>query len=386
MAADPAGPAGDHGAESDGAGRASAGSRVARYLVTLLLVVCVLAWQAGVFTPKIRAGQTDRPATAAEVPETMVVAAWQGGGTRHLVGSVVARARVELAPEIAGRIAELRVAAGDRVEAGETLATLDARTVDAQLAQADAALARARAEARGAERLLASVREAAAARSVPQTDLIDAERGREAARRGVEEARAARDGARARRDFAQLVSPIDGVVIDTLADPGDLAAPERPVLLLHRPEALEVAVSVPAALASRVSPGAPLAIHLPELDAAVDGTVRTVTAAADPLTRTVLARITAPLPEAVIAGMFVEVRLPVSPDARPPGSVRVPAQALERVRQLTFVHVLEDDGRIARRLVRLGTTVGDGVLVLAGLRPGERILMRPPAITGAGDE
>lgn len=356
---------------------------VGRYLLALALVVLVLAWQADVFAPKIRAGQMQEPVPAATEQSTVTVTGWTGARERRLVGAVIARDRIELAPEIAGRIQQIAVTAGARVAAGDTLALLDARVPQAERDQADAALARAKAEARGAERLLVSIREAAEARSIPQTERIDAERARQASAHAVTAARAARDGAAARLDFTRLESPIDGVVIDTLADPGDLASPERPILLLYNPDRLEVAVNVPASLTPQLAAGSELELWLPALGKTVTGTIRTSVRGVDPASRSVLAKVSAPLPAGTIPGLYAEARILVAADTQGPASVVVPAEAVEYVRQLTFVYAVDTRGHIQRRLVRLGADLGDEFLVHAGLRAGEKILARVPAAVEA---
>jgi len=360
-------------------------SRAVRPLLAFIIVMLVLAWQADLFTSRIAAGETQAPSKGSPDQPSLTVAAWRGARERRLVGAVVARERVELAPELSGRIERINVSAGDRIEAGDTLAVLDGRVASARAERSEAALARATAEARGAERLLASIREAAAARSIPQTERIDAERAQQAAARAVEEAQAMRDEAVVRLGFTRLVSPIAGVVLDTLADPGDLATPERAMLVLYRPDRLEVAVNVPASLASQIAPGAELELALPGLGEMLTGTVRTLIPAADPTPRSVLAKLTAALPARAVPGLYAEARLAVPADPSEAASVIVPEQAVERVRQLAFVYVVRDAGGAERRLVRLGSAIGDRVLVHAGLRPGEEILARVPASREASE-
>jgi hypothetical protein len=60
------------------------------------------------------------------------------------------------------------------------------------------------------------------------------------------------------------------------------------------------------------------------------------------------------------------------------GSVRIPRSALVQRGEVSGVYVI-DGNRIALRQLRLGRPVGDGVEVLAGLTPGERIATDPVA-------
>ncbi len=63
--------------------------------------------------------------------------------------------------------------------------------------------------------------------------------------------------------------------------------------------------------------------------------------------------------------------------------VVVPQRAMRRSGNATVVFVLRED-RVERRAVSVGGSTGDGIEVLSGLRPGESVVLDPPADLGDG--
>ncbi len=341
-----------------------------RAVAALLVVLIVLAWQADLFSRKLTAGEVDDNRSTAD-PNRVVKARWDSVPRRRLlVGAVAPRARIELSARISGQIREMLVEEGSRVARGDPVAVLDQSVPKAARDEAAAALAMAEAEPLGANRLLEHIRQAVEARAMPQTELVDAERSRDAASRAVERARAALQAAEARLGFARIESPADGVVLETLKDSGDQVLPGRPVLVMYDPQQLEAVVSVPESLASHFEQGAEATCWIEALGLETEATVRVLVPGADPASRTVLAKLEADLPKRAVPGMYAQVAV----DAEPDNAVLVPRSAVERVRQLDFVRVVGEDNRVSRRIVRLGRSLGEDVIVLAGLRASERVI------------
>ncbi len=83
--------------------------------------------------------------------------------------------------------------------------------------------------------------------------------------------------------------------------------------------------------------------------------------------------------------MFARIWLPIAADiaGAAPANVSVPLQAIVRRAEMTGVYVLDAAGRPALRQVRLGRVSDDGVEVLSGLMPGERVATDPQAAARA---
>lgn len=228
------------------------------------------------------------------------------------LGPIQASGRVEadevrVAAKIAGRIEELTAAEGDGVETGQRVARLATPELAAQVRQAEAAVAAARtaveqAQARAdvlqhhtgtaradVERTRA-LRDAGAAttRQVEAAeDALEEVRGElrvaraqvDQARAALAERRAAVDAVRASLVEGEVASPIDGLVLHRLAEPGEVVQAGQPLLVLIDPADLYLEVYVPEDRIARVRIGDPARVSV---DAFPDRTFAgTVTEVAD---------------------------------------------------------------------------------------------------------
>ena len=317
---------------------------------------------------------------AADVPVLAVQRA--DGAAQVAIDGVIQPVRqATVAAQVAGNVLTLAVKAGERVKAGQLLARIDERDTQAGLARGDAALAQAQAEARNAQVHLERTRELRRQGFVSQAALDVAETQWKAASAGVEQARAGRSQAALARGFTAVTAPFDGVVLATHLDAGDLANPGRPVATVYAPGAMRAVVQVGVSRAAAVRAAPRAEVELPD-GRRVAPVRRTELATADPVSQTIEWRLDLP-PEAVagvMPGQMVRVHFdaPAAADTaaaagRDTAPLRVPAAAVLRRGELTAVYVAQDD-RFTLRAVRLGTDRGaQGVDVLAGLKPGERV-------------
>ncbi|MFP4352544.1 MAG: efflux RND transporter periplasmic adaptor subunit [Puniceicoccaceae bacterium] len=349
--------------------------------LALLVIVLVLAWQADLFVSRIAPGEVARERSGAagiafvEVEETSVPA------ERIFTGSVEPRIRIESAPRIGGTVEEVPVEAGDRVRKGDLLIRLDRAAPRARRDEAEAALREAEAARRGAVALLERIARATGADALPETRRIEAEQSAETAARAVERARAALRSARIQLDYTEIRSTRDAVVMETLLEVGDQAMPGRPAVLSYDPAGLELAAHVPASMVRHFPPGAEVACRFPARALRLSGTVRAQIPRADPRTRTVEVKIAIHPAEDLVPGMYGVVAV----EGEPRRALRVPEEAVERIRQLDSVRVLDERNRPYRRFVRTGKAAGGRIEILAGLRPGERVVLpaEEPADAGA---
>lgn len=282
--------------------------------------------------------------------------------------------------QIAGQLVQLHVDAGDRVRRGQLLARIDTREADAgvasaraQVAQAEAALAQAQLEYDRTKSLLAQ-------NFVSQAALDRAEANLKTARAALEAARAGSAQAATGRSYAELRSPIDGVVARRLMEPGELATPGRGVVEIHDPAALRAVGTIPQFVLPRTARVERAEIELPALGRRLRATRVTVLPAADPrlLSTQVRAELPADAPAGIVPGMAAKVLVPIGRSQK----LVVPAAAVIRRGELTAVYVLTDSARQLRQ-VRVGNRVGDDVEVLAGLSAGERVAVNSRPATGA---
>jgi RND family efflux transporter MFP subunit len=338
-----------------------------------LVVLLVLAWQADLFTAKTEPGEVARASfdtggmDFAEVRERRLAV------ERLFTGTVVSRFEIESAPQIGGTVEQVLVESGDRVGQGELLVRLDRSASLAQRDAAAAALREAEAAERGAKRLLERISAAVEADALPETSRIEAEQAAETATRGVERAKAALQGAEVQLDYTEIRSTRDAVIVETLLEIGDQAIPGRPAVLSYDPAQLELVAQVPASMVSHFPLNAEVSCRIPAQDLDLSGTVRTQVPEANPGSRTVRVKIALDSPQTLLPGLYGTVAV----ESEPRQALSVPVDAIERIRQLDTVWVLDEEKGLSRRFVRTGQELDGQVEILAGLRAGERVALRP---------
>lgn len=176
---------------------------------------------------------------------------------------------VLVAPQATGRLLAVRVREGDPVKAGQIVAQVDdAPLVDAAH-QADAALARARAELENAQTTLARVRHVFE-RGIAARQEVDDAVAKEAAARATEtETEASARLAHRQIERATVRSPLDGVVLKVARKSGELVdgTPATPVVEIADVTELELVADVPAQDLVRLARGEPAKVTFPALPA-----------------------------------------------------------------------------------------------------------------------
>ena len=373
-------------------------SKLAKGLLFLLGAAAVVLYAAGVFRgDRIEPGMAPEPHGVEAPRRTAIAQRTEVPVFEYAVGTVASRTRVGVAAQVTARIISIAANAGESVTRGETLVVLDDRELKARFEQAREGLeaaqanrdrqkqARIRAEAlltqaKARYDRIVSLRERGAA--TPE-ELEGGEAGLRAAGAGVDDATAAIVAAEARIQqadqvvaearialgHARIEAPIDGVVAERNAEPGDLAWAGRNLLVVLDPKALRLEAQVREGRIAHVRLGQRLRIELPAAETTVEGSVSEIIPWADPNSRTFRVHIDFEPVPGVYPGMFGRLRLPIgSRDV-----LHVPREAVTVVGQLDTVLVRIGD-RWERRLITTGGVVGDdGVEVLSGLRGGESV-------------
>jgi len=352
------------------------------------------------------------------VPEVQIVQAESvEAGERAAVASVldasgyvVARRQATVAAEVTGKLIEVNVEEGQRVEQGDVLARLDDATEQAQLglalAQVSAsrsALAETAARLENARRTLVRQRDLRAREltSQAEVDLAETEVDSLAARLanqreqvGVAESQVAVQ--RQRLDELTIRAPFSGVVIARAAQAGEMVSPisagggftRTGICTIVDMDSLEIEVDVNEAYIDRVSADQPVVATLdayPDLE--IPARVKAVVPAADRQKATVRVRVAfverdpRVLPEMGISVRFLDSEPGDSPSAeaetrRLPA---VPASAVIQRAGRDYVYRLADE-RVELRAVRLGARDGNRVLVVAGISAGDRVVEDPAGL------
>ncbi len=314
------------------------------------------------------------PPITTQIRPAMVLRAGSGAaGVTTFAGEVRAREEPMLAFRIGGKMTRRLVDAGAHVVAGQLLAELDAGDVrlgadaaQAQLASAQADLALARSE-------LQRYRQLADQQLVARSLYDSRVAAFHVAQSRVSQARAQSATAGNQAGYARLRSPRAGVIAQRLAEAGQVIAPGQPVFELAVDGDREVAISVPEQDIGQFTLGRPLAIEMWSAPGVrFPGRLRELSPAADPQTRTYLARVSftssnQPIALGQSARVFAQ-----APGAAP---VQVPLSALTQRQGRPAVWVVDPrTSRVRLTAITTGAYGEDGVPVLSGLRPDDWVV------------
>lgn len=306
--------------------------------------------------------------TAVTVPTVLMQARAVDTGL-ELEGVVQPVKQSTVAAQAGGRVATLAVRMGDRVRAGQLLATIDDREAAVGVQRSQAQVNQAQAELRNARAHYERTRDLQAQGFVSQAALDTAQTQYQAAQAGREQATAGAQQSALAQGYTRVTAPYDGWVLQTHVMPGDLALPGKPVVTLYAPQPLRAVVQLPASRAELARQAAQVQVLLGEKW--VNPVERSSMPSADPVSQTVEWRLELAAADtpSLLPGQPVRVRIIGTPAQR----LVVPASAVLRRGELTAVYVVSGKG-FALRAVRLGADHGaQGIEIAAGLSAGERV-------------
>lgn len=275
-------------------------------------------------------------------------------------------AQATVSTKLMGTVLAVLVKEGDRVRAGQVLARIDARDLDAKRRQVQAGIAGAEAMEREAQLMAARMRALYADSAAPKAQLDAAESGLARAEAGVEAARAGEAELDAVAGYSVIRAPFTGVVTQRFVDPGAFAAPGAPLVSLQDDSRLRLSVTIAPSMARTVRRGA-------RVDAAVEGVpVTAIVEGVVPTAMGSLYTINA-IAENRDGGLVAGGSATVAVGEGTRHALLVPTAAIRREGELTGVALRR--GTTTTRWVRLGRTFGESVEVLSGLTAGDTVLV-----------
>ena len=319
----------------------------------------------------------------AQGPSIPTASVQAGAATSGYVldGVVQAVKQSTVAAQTSGRIATFAVKAGDKIRAGQVLATIDDREAQVGSQRAQAQVNQADAELRNAQAQMERTRNLQAQGFVSKAALDTADAQYQSAKAQREQATASTRQSALAQGYTRVTAPMDGWVLQTFAQAGDLAVPGSPLLVVYAPQPLRAVVQVPASRSQVIRQAKQTSVLVEN----GQGTVQAITPlnrlevpSSDPVSQTTEWRMDLPAKEAadLLPGQQVRVRFAGADMAATSPRLIVPTVAVVRRGELSAVYVAS--GKVfALRAVRLGRESADGVEVLAGLRAGEVVATDP---------
>ncbi|NQU23291.1 MAG: efflux RND transporter periplasmic adaptor subunit [Candidatus Nealsonbacteria bacterium] len=358
--------------------------RVLPVIVGLTFLILVIAWLAGVMVEKIEPGPSE--AVVRRVDPNQQQGVYEVSEVfkdyvAEAVGTLRAASRTEISSRVLASINTIGVHAGQTVAAGDVLITLDRRTLEAQLGKAQASLVAVQATREEAE---VAYRRAAELfqKNVTSQAAMDQRTARlRVARAQSTQAQQTVSEANVMLSYATIKAPKDGMIVDRLAEPGDMARPGEPLLVLYDPTSLRLEVPVMENLAVNLKSGDELPVQIDALDnRQVAAVIDEIVPQAEAVSRSFLVKVRLPRSEDLFEGMFGRLIIPVGTRRH----LCLHTGAIETIGQLQFVDVVASDGVVERRFIKTGR-YGDAIHreVLSGLEAGDRVLLKPGTDPGA---
>jgi multidrug efflux system membrane fusion protein len=301
-------------------------------------------------------------------------------GTVQSIATVIIKSRVD------GQIADVHFEEGQDVKEGDLLFTLDNRSFQAQLAQAEAILQRDRAQLERAQLELKRQTELADRGVASAQKLEDAQMAEKVLQAAIRASEAAAENARVNLSYTTLRSPITGrtgsvnLKRGNVVKSNDTTTNAVPLVTITQLRPIYVSFTIPerhlpdirAALAD--SERLPAVVTMPsQPDKPITGMLTFVDNQVDAATGTIPLKATFANDDIRLwPGQFVNVNLTLGIQAH---AVVVPSPTIQIGQNGPYVFVIKEDSTVELRLVRIDRTVSSRTVVASGLAAGERVVV-----------
>jgi RND family efflux transporter MFP subunit len=280
--------------------------------------------------------------------------------------------------QTSGHIVALLVKSGDKVRAGQLLATIDDRETQTGMQRSQAQVAQAQADLRNVQANFKRTQELRAQGFVSAAALDTAEAQLKSAMASHDQASAGVKQSNLVQGFTRVTAPFDALILQTHVETGDLAVPGKPLLTLYAPLPLRAVVQVPVSRAKLLSSAVAVDMQVLGTDGAAQWIRPTLVRqlpSADPVSQTIEWRLDVPnqTAQTLTPGQQIRVRFASGQVQR----LVIPAAAVLHRGELTAVYAVSDKGFVLKA-VRLGADHGSqGVEVLAGLTQADHVALNP---------
>ena len=320
--------------------------------------------------------------------KTVVIAPATAGSNHEYAGEIRARIESRLGFRVGGKMIERPVNVGDTVKAGQVLARLDPRDLRLGEDVARAAVASAAVNLQQAEADFKRYRDLRDQGFISGAELERRETTLKVAEAQLAQARAQSGVQGNQAAYAALTADAGGVITGVDVEPGMVVAAGAPVLRLAHDGPRDVVFSVPedkVALVQAVAARqAPVQVRLwSSTGSEVAATIREISAAADPVTRTF--QVKADLGSAATTPRLGQTATVAIAAPRLAGVARVPLSALKEHQGGSSVWIVDPASMTAvPRPVQVGGAEGNEAIVIAGLAPGDRVVTAGVHVLSAG--
>jgi membrane fusion protein, multidrug efflux system len=296
----------------------------------------------------------------------------------NAMGSVEAFQTISVRSQITAQIKKALFKEGQDVKKGDLLLQLDCRTYEAALRQAEANLAKDRAQARYAEEQVRRYADLIKKEYVARDQYDQIQANSAALEATVKADEAVVESNRVQMQFCSIYSPIEGRTGMLKVNQGNIIkANDTELLTINQIQPINIAFAIPEKDLPRVKKY--VAEKMLEVGAFIPGEERPekgelafVDNAIDKTTGTITLKGTFPnMEKRLVPGQFVNVVLTLTtlPDA-----VLVPTQSVEQGQAGQYVFIVRADLTVEMRPITIGAEIKGETVILKGIKAGERVV------------
>lgn len=327
----------------------------------------------------VRCGSGDQDQRGTQLPPVEVsmatVASITTEGSFTASGKIEARKSANLSTRIMGNITQLHVHVGEQVKEGQLLVSISSADLKAKKGQVEASISQAKAAFESAKKDHARFKSLYEKGSASEKEFEGMTTQYEMAKAGLEAANQMMKEVQAQFAFTNIVAPFSGLVTNTFAKVGDIAAPGMPLVAIEGTTLFQAVVMVPETEIIQIQKGAIANIIVKSSGNKLTGKVSEVSRSAKNTGSQYLVKIDLDnVDKDILPGMFVNVTLSktIAGESIAPA---IDEKALVRNGQLTGAYTVDDNNTAILRWLRLGKTTDGMVEVLSGMKPGEKYIV-----------
>ncbi|HEY2465658.1 MAG TPA: efflux RND transporter periplasmic adaptor subunit [Steroidobacteraceae bacterium] len=356
--------------------------RLIAWLVGGFLIAVVLALVAWRVTHAL-AAKSEVAVAAVPTVSVTEIGVSEVPSTISIIGTIAARYDMPIGVEgDGGRVTAVYVEAGDHVKQGQVLAHLDNSVLEPQVANLEAALDQARAEADLADA------EYQRARAVGSSGALSAEETQRrkssavTAASHVKVAVAQLEEAKARLARADVRAPANGIILTRSVEVGQTAMPGGEALFrLSKDGETELRGQVAEQDLPLLKVGQKVDVKLTGTSKVYEGHIRLLGAVIDPATRLGTAKVTLTPDPNLRPGAFARAEVLVSNAER----AVLPQTAVLNDEKGSYVLVVDAQGKVERKSVRVTGMVPSGVTIAEGIKPTDQVVTTAGAFLQEGE-
>ncbi len=187
----------------------------------------------------------------------------------------------------------------------------------------------------------------------------------------IKRAKAVLEEAKIYLGYTEVVSPINGIVVEKKVEIGNMVSPGTPLFIIEDNRHYKIDVFVDERLSGKIRTGARVPVMVEAISKNLDGRVSKVVPYIDPMSRTFPVEIDLNSPD-LKTGLYAKVRFPAGKKE----GIAVPEKAIQKRGGIEGVYVVDDKGVISYRIVRTGALHDRGLVeIISGLNGGERVIV-----------